>query len=253
MAAKRLKPVIRQIIAERYQSHATRLKVYDALEKELGRPVVAFFTSFVYPVLISDDDADMLEGVLRSMDLSKGLALVISSPGGSVLAAERIINACRGYSNKTENYWAIVPRKAKSAATMVCFGASKIIMSDTSELGPVDPQTVKIVRNERKWLSVCNIIKSYENLFVEATRTTGNIQPYLLQLAYYDPREIEEFKASGELSEDIVVKSLKSGMMKGKSENGIKKNVQIFLTPERTKKHGRPIWKDEALACGLNI
>ncbi|GAH14065.1 unnamed protein product, partial [marine sediment metagenome] len=44
------------------------------------------------------------------MDLSKGLALIINSPGGSGLAAERIINVCRSYSG-TEEFWAIVPNK----------------------------------------------------------------------------------------------------------------------------------------------
>ena len=52
------------------------------------------------------------------MDLSKGLALIISSPGGDGLAAERIINVCRHYS-ETKEYWAVVPNKAKSTARMV--------------------------------------------------------------------------------------------------------------------------------------
>lgn len=80
------------------------------------------------------------------MDLSKGLIIMINSPGGDGLAAERIINVCRSYSG-TGEYQVIVPGKAKSAATMVCFGASAIYMSPTSELGPVDPQIV-IVDNE---------------------------------------------------------------------------------------------------------
>ena len=88
--------------------------------------------------MIDDSDSTMIEEVLRNLDLSNGLALIINSPGGDGLAAERIINVCRKYS-KTNEFWAIVSDKAKSAATMVCFGASKILMSETSELGPIDP------------------------------------------------------------------------------------------------------------------
>ena len=77
--------------------------------------------------------------MLRSLDLAAGLAVMINSPGGSGLAAERIINVLRSYSG-TGEYWAIDPAKAKSAATMVCLGASKIVMGSVSELGPVDPQ-----------------------------------------------------------------------------------------------------------------
>ena len=46
------------------------------------------------------------------MDLEKGLILLISSPGGNGLAAERIINICRTYS-KTGEYTVIVPGKSE--------------------------------------------------------------------------------------------------------------------------------------------
>src|SRR5205807_3674743 len=140
------KPVIHRVMEESQQSLETRQELYTKLEELLGRPVISFFTSFRFPVMIEDVDADMLEGVLQSLDLSNGFALLISSPGGNGLAAERIINLCRSYSG-TREFWAIVPGKAKSAATMICFGASKILMGASSELGPVDPQMT--VEDER--------------------------------------------------------------------------------------------------------
>ncbi len=81
MANKKKEPIISKIMVEQRQSHPTRVKLFVELEKILGRPVVSFFTSFKYPVMIEDDDADMLEGILQKLDLSKGLALVINSPG----------------------------------------------------------------------------------------------------------------------------------------------------------------------------
>jgi ClpP class serine protease len=131
---ERQDPVLAQILTEQNQAAATRRPILAELEKELGRPVVSFFTSFFYPVGIEDEDADMLEGILQRLDLSEGLALIINSPGGSGLAAERIINVCRSYSD-TDEYWAIVPNKAKSAATMVCFGASKNLYGDKLRVG----------------------------------------------------------------------------------------------------------------------
>ncbi len=42
--------------------------------------------------------------------------------------------------------------------------------------------------------------------------------------------------------------------MPGLSEAEIKKKIEIFLTPKRTKTHGRPIYRDEAAdCCGLQI
>ena len=57
-------------------------------------------------------DAEMLENVLRGEDLSNGIALLISSPGGFALAAERMIRILRSYSG-TNEYWAIVPGKGE--------------------------------------------------------------------------------------------------------------------------------------------
>ena len=246
-------PVIRKVLSERTQSQETRQVLYNRLEELIGRPVLAFFTSFNQPVMIQDQDVDMIEGVLQKMDLSSGLAVVISSPGGSGLASERLINVCRAYSG-TGEYWAIVPSKAKSAATMVCFGASKILMSRTSELGPVDPQLAfQDDEGVAVHWSVYNVVKSYKELFKGAVAEKGNLQPYLQQLGRFDARDIQEYVTEMELSRDISVRALKSGMMRSRSKAQITKKIQVFLTPEQTKSHGRPITAEEAGRCGLNI
>ena len=246
-------PVIQQVFTEQNQGHETRKKILIDLEKEFERPIVSFFTSFNYPVMIEDADVDMLEGMLQKMDLSNGLVLLINSPGGDSIAAERIINICRSYS-ETGDFWAVVPGKAKSAATMICFGASKIIMGASSELGPFDPQLTTSEGGVIKRFSVYNVVESYKDLFKRAVKEEKNLQPYLQQLANYDEREIKEFEAALLLSEDIAVRTLASGMMKGMSNAAIKKKIEIFLTPKRTKTHGRPIYREEASSsCCLTI
>ncbi len=244
--------VFQKISTEQAQAHPTRQKLFADLEKLLERPVVSFFTSFRFPVMIDDSDAAMLEGILQKMNLSEGFALVVSSPGGNGLAAERIINVCRSYSD-TGEFWAIVPAKAKSAATMICFGASKILLGSTSELGPIDPQVTIQEDEGLKRFSACNIVESYRDLFARAVKEKGNLQPYLQQLSNYDEREIKELQTAIELSEDIAIRALKSGMMNGTSDANIKKNIEMFLTPKKKKAHGRPISAEEAMACGLNI
>jgi len=246
------KLVIQQVAEEQYQGHSTRKQLYLELEKAMGVPILSFFTSFRYPVMLEDSDADVLEGVLQKSDLSKGFALLLSSPGGSGLAAERIINLCRSYSG-TGKYDVIVPGKAKSAATMICLGASKIIMSKTSELGSIDPQITYVEEGQVKRFSVYNIVKSYDDLFSKAVKERGNLQPYLQQLTNYDSREIAEFRLALSLSEDIAIKALKTGMFSSISKEEIKRKIKIFLTPEKVKTHGRPIYAQDALNCGLNI
>lgn len=243
---------IQDIAEERRQGHTTRKQLYAELEKELNIPVVAYFTSFRYAVTITDDDVEMLEQLLQKCDLQKGYALMLSSPGGSGLAAERIINACRSYSG-TGEYISIIPGKAKSAATIICLGSSKILMSKTSELGSIDPQIVIEEDEKVKWFSVYNVVKSYRDLFSRAVREKGNLQPYLQQLANYDEREIAEFEAALSLSDDMAVKILKTGMLSNLTPSQIRKKMQHFLTPEEVKVHGRPIYAQEAKNCGLNV
>jgi ATP-dependent protease ClpP protease subunit len=244
--------VYQQVATEQHQGHETRKKLFINLEKELNMPVVSFFTSFYAPVMIEDSDAQMIEGILQKLDLSNGLALLINSPGGIGISAERIINICKSYSASGE-FIALVPGKAKSAATMICMGASKIYMSKTSELGPIDPQIQINKENKLINIALCNLVSSYKELFVNANTTQGNIEPYLQQLSNYDAREIKEFESAIELAEDVAVRALSAGMLNGKSKDEIREKIKIFLTPEETKSHGRSIFYEEAKKCGLNI
>jgi hypothetical protein len=122
-------------------------------------------------------------------------------------------------------------------------------MGPTSELGPIDPQ----ITSGNRFFSAYNVVESYQGLFARAVEERGNLQPYLQQLQNYDEREIAELRSAMDLSQDIAARVLASGMMGGLSEEEILAKIGMFLTPERTKVHGRPIYRDEAAECGLNI
>ena len=245
-----------QVSLESAQHHQTRKHLFGKIEKcpELGgRTLVTLFTTFGFTAQIDDNDADMLQSILQALNLANGLAVMISSPGGDGVAAERIVRVCRSYSG-TKDFWAVIPGQAKSAATLVCMGASKILMAPASELGPVDPQITLIEDDTRKSFTAYGLVSGYDDLFKAANRAKGNIQPYLQQLANYDDREITKYRSYIRLSEDMAVKLLKSGMMKHKTVSQIRKAIRVFLEPEAgTHTHGRPIYDAEAESCGLNI
>jgi membrane-bound ClpP family serine protease len=201
---------------------------------------------------IADSDADMIEEVLQNTPINgKELILVINSPGGDGLAAERIINIFRSYS--PNGFSVIVPKMAKSAATMICFGAKKILMSKTSELGPIDPQIAIFDDNGKfsGYQAAHEIINSYEGLMARASKTKGRIEPYLQQLARFDDRSIQRIKSAQALSESIAVKCLKTGCMSNLEERQIRVKIKPFLDPKFTKDHGRPIYYDVARSSGL--
>ncbi len=242
-------PIIAKVLTEKAQGHETRRQLFLDLSGHFDRPLITFFTSFHHPVAMDDEDVEMLEDMLQTLDLSKGIAVMISSPGGSGLAAERMINVLRSYSG-TGEYWAIVPGKAKSAATMVCLGASQILMGPVSELGPVDPQIVF----QGQMVPVHHVVKSYRELFKGAEETTGKIEPYLQQLARYDDSMIRHLETEEALATDIAVRCLQNGgMLSGQKPEKIKEDIALFLLPQHTKAHARPIYHKEAQSCGLKI
>ncbi len=166
---RRSQLVLEEIQTERRQAPATRRRYYEEISSMLGKPLLSFCTSFHYPVMIDDSDVAMIEGVLKKSSISKGFCLLINSPGGSGLAAERIVNICRTYAGRA-GYSVVVPGTAKSAATMICFGATEIIMSKSSELGPIDPQTFIKTNNGFRPSSLINLVKKYNQLFDGAIR-----------------------------------------------------------------------------------
>jgi hypothetical protein len=85
---------------------------------------------------INDHTADTIYRSLpKESDIQ--LLLVVNSPGGSIEPAYLISKCCREYSEK---FSVCIPRKAKSAATLISLGAHEIHMGVVSELGPIDPQ-----------------------------------------------------------------------------------------------------------------
>lgn len=247
----RREPIYKRILQEAQQQHSLRKHLYDKIEKHLGDNacVVGFFTTFDWPVQLTDKDADMLEELLHNCCFgTKKLVLILNCPGGDALAAERIIRICRSYS-KDGKFSVIVPKAAKSAATMVCLGADDIGMSSTSELGPIDPQ----IQVGTRYFAAHEIIEAYNDLMRKANRTTGKVDPYLQQLYRYDATQIRWVRSAQQLSESIAVKSLKTGIMSTLRDAQIKRKIKPFLNPSYTKVHGRPIYPDVAKECGLSV
>lgn len=67
----------------------------------------------------------------------RDILLVLQSGGGSIEPAYLISKSLKWLANK---FIVSVPRRAKSAATLICLGADEIHMGLTSQLGPIDPQ-----------------------------------------------------------------------------------------------------------------
>jgi ATP-dependent protease ClpP protease subunit len=231
-----------------------RKELIRRIGQRLRGKVIVYLTSFYSEeVMIQDKDAEMIENILSVEHDSGKILLVINSPGGSGLAAERIANVCRAYSDG--DFEVIVPHMAKSAASVICFGASRIHMSRTAELGPVDPQLKYIDdAGQEQWISAAEYVRSYDELMEKAVSGQAKrLETVIQQLSRYDARQIEKLRSAQALSENISIKLLKSGMMSRYSEEMIKARISPFLIQQQTASHGRMISMDEARNCGLRI
>jgi hypothetical protein len=243
------------IQAEVTQQHSLRKPLLQKIKKlRGGRAIVSMFIRFWGDWPLMQGDVDMVEEVLSYTDCSKGITLIIDAPGGDGLAAERLIQVCKSYSGT--DFEAIVPARAKSAATMVCLGADKILMSPTSELGPIDPQVYrKLGREEPEWIAAYHITKTYDDLFRDAVALAagGHIEPYLQQLGNFNATDVAQLKAAQALAENIAISSLKNGMLSAKTEIEIKDAIKPFTDPEATMSHGRALNHKQVKDCGLNV
>lgn len=243
-----------RVSQETIQGWELRKGLIQKIETRLKGKVIVYFTSFAdETAMIADNDAEMIENILSVEHSGGKVILVLNSAGGSGLAAERIVNVCRAYSEG--RFEVIVPHSAKSAATLICFGASCIHMGRTAELGPVDPQ-VKYVNDagQETWISAQEYVKSYEQLMDKATSGQAErLEALVQQLARYDARYIQQLRSAQALSESISIKLLKSGMMAYLSEEKIRERILPFLIQEQTISHGRMIPMSEVKECGVKV
>lgn len=88
--------------------------------------------------LMLRSDADKIYRAITGFQSQLPILLVMYSGGGDIDAGYLIGKVCREYANPT--FVAVVPRQAKSAATLACCAADEIHMGSLSDLGPIDPQ-----------------------------------------------------------------------------------------------------------------
>ncbi|MGA2545211.1 MAG: serine protease [Rectinemataceae bacterium] len=119
----------------------TRLKWYKALEKKRNSRLLVYVTGdrLGLETQIHQDALDYfgdhLDKITGGHRIEK-LSLFLYSRGGQTAAAWSIANLLKQFCKQFE---VIVPARAHSAATIICLGASSIIMTKQATLGPIDP------------------------------------------------------------------------------------------------------------------
>ena len=116
---------------------------------------------------IERPDVLHLEALLQPVEPGANVTLLLNSPGGDPDAAEKLLHMltevvsppAREQSGDLE---IVVPNEAKSAATIMALGADRLTMSDTSELGPIDPQFPFSEEDTIRWYPVASWLAAYD-------------------------------------------------------------------------------------------
>lgn len=250
--------IFSQLLAElqRHKNHNVSIEhcrtIIKDLENALDKRVIAYFSSEVgndAASMVNDEDAFLIENLLSTPTSKKDLVLILHSNGGYSLSAERIIDVCRNYCTKRNdgsNFFVIVPKKAKSAATIVALGADKIYLRDTAELGPVDPQFIAADKDGNMQVEPAYLyVDALEGIFDEEGRNSNkplSKLPDEMKLKLVEQCNYAIYvnaKNELDLSDSIIEKISKEKIRQ--YPNVSTKDFDIFRDPHITKSHGRLI------------
>lgn len=241
------------------QHHDLRISLIKEIEEITKRKLIVYAADFnkshpAVPNSINQLDLTCFSDLIEKID-SDSIDILIHSPGGSAEATEQLVSMLR---ENYKNIRFIVPRMAKSAATMLALSGNKILMDDRSELGPTDPQIAMPLQNGIGLVFVpAKAILNGFNKARETIETKGSdvLPAYLPLLNKYDLHILEICEDSLKLSEELIREWLVKYMFdKGKDKEILAQEIsKKFLEHDDHKSHARPITISKAKEWKLDV
>lgn len=195
------------------------------------------------------------------------VALVIDSNGGLARPAFEIASLLRRHCG---GFIAVIPRRAKSAATLLSLGAEKILLNTHAELGPLDVQVADPEREE--FISGLDEVQALERLNAFTMSAYDKMMLLLLQRSSKKTSTVMPIvsKFVSEMSRpmfeniDVVRYTQMSRLLKVAEEYAKRLLVKNYghehaeriatMLVENYPEHGFPIYADEAKqVIGLDI
>lgn len=157
-------------------------KYLSKLSQYRGRNVIVYYSDWLNQTKllnldINDGDMEGFMNAIYGLDRTKGLDVILHTPGGSPLATEGIVK----YLHKMfgRGIEVFVPHMAMSAGTMFCCACTKVWMGKQSFLGPIDPQFSGV--------PAYNIKKEFEDAKRELVSNPETFRNWQILLSKYSP------------------------------------------------------------------
>jgi ATP-dependent protease ClpP protease subunit len=185
--------------------------------------------------------------MLHNVTPGKPLDLLLHTPGGDVDAAEKLIALLRGTVGEDGKLRIIVPDYAKSAGTLMALGANSVVMSDSSELGPIDPQ---ITLKDGNANDVNHSVLTYLNAYAAAEaalRAKPDDLPSRIMFEKFDPTMVRKFSSVKERARLFA-----ENLLKRRGAN-FSKIANDLMDVSTYPSHGQMIGWEAARNIGLTI
>ena len=227
-----------------------RRKYLKSLQRLTGRNVIIYYSGWLQKpnasgIQVNDADKNGFMTVTHKLDRSKGLDLILHTPGGETAATESLVDYLR--SMWGTNVRAIIPQLAMSAGTMIACSCNEIIMGKQSSLGPIDPQF--------KGIPAHGVVEEFIRAHTEIRADPSKAAVWQPIIAKYNPTLIGECEKAIDWSNQMVKEWLLSGMLTGVDNAEDKANIIIEELGNHSlnKSHARHLSAEKCNAIGLKI
>ena len=230
-AGKNAPKKVEALLEEQAQMALFRHGILKEIERKLGGSVLAYVESPAGEnVELCREDAGAFEELVRGMDKTKKLFIILNTGGGDPDAAEKIVNVFR--NEFKAGVEVIIPDYAKSAGTLISIGADKIIMGPAAELGPVDPQifvTSPKHPEDAMFFSARKELDTLEHIERKLKKDPELLGLYEHMLSKMSLELYGECLAGVKYFTALAERLLGEGAMAGKSGGEISKTVKVLI------------------------
>jgi hypothetical protein len=246
--------VLGEIAAEQNKAarcfDTVRKRHLSRLSDLTGRNIISYYSGWQSKPGISgseirDEDRDGFMRVTHGLDTSKGLDLILHTPGGSIAATQSIIMYLREKFGR--DIRAIIPHTAMSGGTIMACSCKEIVMAKHSSIGPIDPQI--------RGIPAQGVIKEFERAFKEIVDDPQRAAVWAPILSQYTPTFIGNCENAVKWSETFARQQLADNMFY--RAKGVKQKIDSIISAlteyDEVKLHERQIGYKEARKIGLKI
>ena len=224
-----------------------RKKYLSSISDLTDRNTIAYYSGWLQKpdssdTAINDKDKSGFMLTINKLDKTKGLDLLLHTPGGDIAATESLVDYL--YSVFEKDIRIIIPQISMSAGTMIALSGKEIIMGKQSNLGPIDPQM--------GGLACQAIIQEFEDAKKDIKKNPNNALIWQTIIGKYHPTLLLSCRQAIEWSEKMVSEWLEYNMCNG-DQKLVGSIIKIFADHNTQKNHARHISRKECKEAGLKI